>query len=167
MNRHLTLVPLDEDPDLPAIRATLTGAGLEWGHGILLRTPEGATPVIGGDPLSFEVSWLGDGARSFYGQIHDAALNPAQCALIHRLATRGNLLLAPAPGPPHLVVCGGTHEAEDVHDESAPPWLEVVCFVDTPEQLHEALHGGWPTYRSTFLDSGTVWGPKERWPDFG
>jgi len=45
------------------------------------------------------------------------------------------------PGPPHLVVCGGTHEAEIVVDDTRPPELETVSFVDTWEQLHRALNG--------------------------
>lgn len=166
MGRSLSLVPLEEDPDLPAIRRILADHGLRPDtRTALLVDAAGERPSVGGQPLAFETSWLGEGARSFYGQIYNAPLNTAQCALIYELATRGNLLLAPDGGPPHLVVCGRTHEPEDVHDESAPPWLEIVCFVDSPADLHRSLHGDWAPFRSTHLDSGTIWGPRAEWPD--
>lgn len=165
MGRSLTLVPLEEDPDLPAIRRILAAAGLSPGTRTpLLVDAAGNPPLMGGQELAFESSWLGEGARSFYGQIYNAALTEEQCALIYELAVAGNLVLAPDGGPPHLVVCGRTHEPDEVHDESAPPWLEIVCFVDSAEELHRALHGGWKPFRSTFLDQGTIWGPREEWP---
>lgn len=165
MGDSLSLVPLDEDSDLPAVRRILNARGLLPTKGTpLLGVNDGKLPVIGGDVLAFEASWLGEGARSFYGQVYDSTFNPEQCALFYGLAVAGNLLITPAYGPPHLVVCGRTHANEDVHDESAPPWLEIVCFVDSPDELHRALNGDWLPFRSTFLDSGTAWGPREQWP---
>lgn len=166
MGHALGLVPLEEDPDLPAIRAVLAGYGLPPVAGTpLLGVTDGALPTVGGEELAFEASWLGEGARSFYGQVYRTTLNRAQCELFYELAVRGNLLLTPDFGPPHLVVCGHTHAAADVHDESAPPWLEIVCFVESAEQLYRALNGEWLPFRSTFLDSGTIWGPREEWPE--
>lgn len=165
MGMSLGLVPLEEDPNLPAIREILAAHHLIPSPGTaLLGITGGRFPTVGGDTLAFEASWLGEGARSFYGQVHGAAANRAQCALFFDLASRGNLLLTPDAGPPHLVVCGRTHEPADVHDEAAPPWLEIICFVDSAAQLHQCLHGDWRPFRSTHLDSGTIWGPRENWP---
>lgn len=166
MGDSLSLVPLAEDPDLRAIRRILHIHGLSPSPGTpLLGITDGRLPVIGGDELAFEASWLGDGAESFYGQVHNTALTQQQCALFYELAAAGNLLITPDFGPPHLVVCGRTHTAEEVHDESAPPWLEIVCFVDSAAELHRALNGDWLPFRSEFLDSGTLWGPREQWPE--
>ncbi|AGF72968.1 hypothetical protein [Corynebacterium halotolerans] len=165
MGRSLTLVPVEEDPDLDEIRRIFATHGLSSGTRTpLLVDAAGNPPRMGGQELAFESSWLGEGARSFYGQIYNAALNEQQCALIYELAVAGNLVLAPDGGPPHLVVCGRTHEPDEVHDESAPPWLEVVCFVDSADELHRALHGRWEPFCSTHLDRGTIWGPRAEWP---
>lgn len=166
MGNSLSLVPLDEDPDLAAIRRILAAAHLSPTAGTaLLGVSDGKLPILGGEELAFEASWLGVGATSFYGQVYNTALTPEQCALFYELATAGNLLITPDFGPPHLVVCGRTHAAEDVHDESAPPWLEIVCFVESAAELHRALNGDWLPFRSEFLDSGTIWGPREQWPE--
>lgn len=155
---NLSLVPIDEDPDLPAIRTVLARHGILGEQRWLCRE-------FGGGEMHFEASWLGAEARSFYGQIFRAELNPAQCALLFELAVAGNLVLTPETGPPHLLVCGDTHSPEEVHNETVPPWLEEICFLDSARQLHDCLHGGWRSFRSTHLDQGTIWGPRSRWPE--
>ncbi|MGP6172752.1 hypothetical protein [Corynebacterium sp. A21] len=155
---NLSLVPIAEDPSLPAIRAVLANHGL-------LRTEVLLCTEFGGARMYFESSWLGEGARSFYGQLFGAELNQAQCHLIYELAVAGNLVLVPDFGPPHLIVCGGTHEPDEVHNETVPPWLEEICFVSSAAELHRCVHGEWELFRSTFLDEGTMWGPRSDWPD--
>lgn len=160
MTLNLSLVPIDEDPNLAAIRAILSRHGILSDQRWLCRE-------FGGAEMHFETSWLGEGASSFYGQIFQAELNLPQCELLFELAVEGNLVLTPELGPPHLLVCGNTHSPEEVHDETAPPWLEEICFLDSARQLHDCLHGEWETFRSTFLDRGTDWGPREQWPKSG
>lgn len=162
---NLTLVPVAEDPDLSALRRVLAAHGLhQSGESVLLSDAAGQLPVVGGATLHFDASWLGAGARSFYGQIFQSFPNQALCRLIFDLATAGRLVLVPDFGPPHLIVCGRTHEPAAVHNEWAPPWLEEICFVDTPAALHRVLHGDWESFRSTFLDDSLIWGPREDWP---
>lgn len=154
---NLSLVPIAEDPSLPGIRAVLTRHGL-------LRDEVLLCSEFGGSKMYFEASWLGVGARSFYGQIFGADVTQPQCDLIYELAMAGNLVLVPDFGPPHLIVCGHTHDPDEVHNETVPPWLEEICFVSSATELHRCLHGEWESFRSVFLDEGTVWGPRAGWP---
>lgn len=145
MTLNLTLTAL-EPPDLADIRAILTKHGLSCDGGIHL-----SSPALG--EASFETSYLGEEARSFYGQIFRAEpTNDTLLELVFDLAVAGPLLVTVAPGPPHIVVCGDAFAVEDVTDESVPPWLEVVVVVDKPAELGHALRGGWLDYRSTFAD---------------
>lgn len=144
MSLNLTLTTL-EHPDLSAIRTVLTHHGLHSEGGITLTGPQL-------DSATFETSYLGPGARSFYGQIFEAEPDPALSELVFALAVAGPLLVTVDPAPPHIIVCGKSFAAADVVDESIPPWWEVVVFVDTPAELSEALDGGWRRYRSTFAD---------------
>lgn len=145
MTLNLTLTALDT-PDLPGIRAVLRRHGMSSDGGIHLTNPN-----LGS--ASFETSYLGEEATSFYGQIFGAdPANEALLALVFELSTAGPLLLTVDPGPPHIAVCGHAFDVEDVTDESVPPWLEVVVVVDTPAELGEVLRGGWRDYRSTFAD---------------
>lgn len=146
----LALVALDtperpDGPDVAGIRAVLQRHGLRSDGRIGL-----IGPPLG--PATFETSYLGPEARSFYGQIFSARPDAALSELVFELAVAGPLLLTVAPGPPHIVVCGSGFAAEDVTDESVPPWLEVVAIVDKPTELHAALTGGWRPFRSTFAD---------------
>ena len=143
MARHyLILVALELAPDLAGIRVVLDRWNLTpGGSDPLLHAPDGTLPVIGGEATAIESSWLGAGASSVYLQIHGISANEQQCRLIFELATAGRLILGVEPGPPHLVVCGGTHDPETVIDDTRPPELETVCFVDTWEELHRALSG--------------------------
>lgn len=127
-------------PDLPAIRRVLDSHGLK---------PDG---IFLTGPYTFETSYLGPEARSFYGQIFQAEPGAELAELVFELAVAGPLLVSVSPGPPHLVVCGGSIDVEEVTDESVPPWLEVVAVVDKPAQLLQALSGEWEKYRSTFGD---------------
>lgn len=141
----LSLIAVECSPDLPAIRTCLTAHGLSADNGPFLVGE-------GWEGLAFETSWIGTGARSFYGEIYNTAANTEVCELVFDLASSGRLVVTVAPGPPHLIVCGHTHLPADVQDESIPPGVEEVCFVDSPAQLYEALHGGWEKYRSGFAD---------------
>jgi len=139
---YLILVALEHTPDLAGVRTVLDRWGLAPSvTDPLLHAPDGRLPVLGGEATAIETSWLGAGATSVYLQVHGIAATEEQCRLIFELATAGRLILGVEPGPPHLVVCGGTHEAEIVVDDTRPPELETVCFVDTWEQLHRALNG--------------------------
>lgn len=145
----LTLTALDT-PDLPAIRRVLHKHRLAP-SGIFL-----AGSLIDNRPLTFESSYLGPEATSFYGQIFQTEPGPQLCRLVFELAVAGPLLVSVSPGPPHLVVCGDGIDVRDVTDESVPPWLEVVAVVDTPSELERALTGEWGEFRSTFGDR--YWG---------
>lgn len=136
---NLTLTALD-NPDMSAIRQVLGDHGL---------TPEG---IFLSGPFTFETSYLGPEATSFYGQIFQTEPDTALCRLVFELAVAGPLLVSVSPGPPHLVICGNGIDVRDVTDESVPPWLEVIAVVDTPEELERALRGGWEKFRSTFGD---------------
>lgn len=152
----LTFTALDSPADVPAIRAVLDRHGL--------AVPDRGPVLIDkhrGRLRSLESSYLGPGAETFYGTLFHAT--PADAELVYDLAAEGNLLVTVTPGPPHILICGGTHTASDVTDESIPPWLEIICFVNSPTQLSEALSGGWQRHRSPFADR--YWGGPEQWPE--
>ncbi|MDO5454134.1 MAG: hypothetical protein Q4F37_03985 [Corynebacterium sp.] len=152
----LTFTALEAPADVPAVREVLAAHGLAAPeHGPLLVDERS------GAPSSFEASFLGPGATTFYGTLFHAS--PDDAELAYGLAAAGGLLITAAPGPPHIIVCGGTHDAVDVTDESVPPWLEIICFVDSPAELREALGGGWRRHRSPFADR--YWGGPEKWPE--
>lgn len=162
---NLTLVPVAEDPDLPALRRSLIAHDLhQSAESSRLHGAAGRPPLIDGATLHFEASWFGAGARSFYGQIFQSPVSPALCRLVFDLATAGRLVVVPDFGPPHLIVCGRTHEPAEVHNEWVPPWLEEICFVDTPAALYRVLQGDLAPFRSTFMDESLIWGPRKDWP---
>lgn len=145
MGVDLTLTAL-ERPNLAAIRRVLSAYALTQ-RGLYLTGP-----LIDDHVDAFETSWLGDEARSFYGQLYGVVPHAVICGLLFDLAGAGPLLLTCSPGPPHIVMRDGTFEIADVTDESVPPWLEVVCVVATPAELREVLTGTIRPYRSTFAD---------------
>lgn len=145
MGVDITLTAL-RAPDMPAIRAVLDSFGLTQ-SGLHLSGPR-----IDAHLDAFETSWLGPGARGFYGQLFGVRPHREVCALLFALAGAGPLLMTCSPGPPHIVVRSGTFDIADVTDESVPPWLEVVCVVSSPAELADALGGTVEPYRSTFAD---------------
>ncbi|RNE49537.1 hypothetical protein C5L39_04085 [Corynebacterium alimapuense] len=136
-----TLVEIEHPADLPALRSVLARHHLQPGRqDPLLYGPSGQLPIIGGEPTAIEISWLGEGAVACYGQVHSITANPEQCQLLFELASQGCLVLGSEPGPPHVIICGGTHLPDVVIDDTLPPEWETVCFIDSPGQLHQLFH---------------------------
>lgn len=158
-----------EGPDLQSmdeLRGVLDRYELQVGRNDpLLRTQDGALPVIGGETTAVESSWLGAGAHTPYLQVHGVSANQKQCDLLFELAVAGRLLIGVEPGPPHAIICGEGLDPEDLVDTSRPPWLDVYCQVSSAEQLHECLQGDVETYRYFAPGLSVLWGPRSQWPE--
>ncbi|MDR7329801.1 hypothetical protein [Corynebacterium guangdongense] len=156
----VTLTLVSPDPGAPGLRsrisdtrAFLRARGLiPSPTGPYLLAEDGALPVLDGNTLHLEMSWLGEGARGVYATVWDAQPGPHLAELVFDLADVARLLLTPSPAPPHIIACGEHFPDAEVVDESVPPWLEVAVRARTPPELEEILAGGWPAYRITYAD---------------
>ena len=163
----LTLVsPAPEEPGiekrLADTRALLQRFGLQPGTTSPLLRKHGNTPILDGNPLYLESSYLGEGARGLYLTIWDARPGPHLAKLVWGLASVGKLLVTVTPAPPHIVACGEALDDADVVDESTPPWLETAARAHTPTDLLDILNGGWFAHRIRLAER--YWGPPEDWP---
>jgi hypothetical protein len=141
--RHWLVLASAEGPDeasVAQLRELLERHGLR--AEVMLRDHTGGLPVIGGEETAIESAWLGEGAHTPYFQVHNISANPAQCRLLFDIAVTARLLIGVEPGPPAAVICGGVLDPADYF---ADP--DQCCVVDTPEQLHDCLHGNADTYR--------------------
>lgn len=77
------------------------------------------------------------------GGLWHASLSEQECEFIYELCVAGRLLIVNPQGSPDLVVPGHNHEPSDL--QSSDNTYEVA-WVDSPDQLTEALTGGFQAF---------------------
>lgn len=75
------------------------------------------------------------------GGIFHATLSPAECAFVYDLCAAAGFLIVNPQGDPTFLVPERNHEPEDVSE------LEDVVWVDSAEELAQALTGGFEAFR--------------------
>ena len=156
----LTLTLVSPDPGAPGLTSRISGTrAFLRSRGLIhsptspyLLTGDGNLPVLDGNSIHLEMSWLGEGARGIYATVWEAQPGPNLAELVFDLACVAGLLLTPSPAPPHIIACGDHFQDAEVVDESVPPWLEVAVRARTSAELGEILAGDWPAHRITYAD---------------
>lgn len=102
---------------------------------VLAPLRRSGTWVLLDDRPVLDVSYLGEGARSFYATTPPLLLDAALADLIFKLGECG-LLIGVSPGPPDILICGGFASPEEVANPG-----EVVVAVRDPGHLSAIMTG--------------------------